>query len=141
MVFGLPFVKKYHSSITKILVVQVNSNPKKNFDFHWILDEVRKSKLADINLQMKQLLNQHWDNICNNFYYTVLGYFHFETDTTFCVLFLRIHDISVDSVKFWTDGVILRSSDLPHSSTVPCFLINVIDQVILLFSSLFELFV
>ena len=90
---------------------------------------------------MKQLLNQNWGNICNN-YYTFFGYFHFETDATFCVLFLffRIHDISVDSVKFWTDGVILRSSDLPHSATVPCFLINVLDQVIL-FSSLFQLFV
>ena len=86
---------------------------------------------------MKQLLNQNWDNICNN-YYTVLGYFHFETDATFCVfLFFRIHDISVDSVKFWTDGVILRSCDLPHSATVPCFLISVLDQVILLLSSLF----
>ena len=82
---------------------------------------------------MKQLLNQNWDNICNNNYYTVFGYFHFETDTTCCVLFFRIHDISVDSVKFWTDGVILRSSDLPHSATAPCFLINVIDQVILFF--------
>ena len=29
--------------------------------------------------------------------------------------------------------MILRSSDLPHSATVPCFLINVLDQVILLF--------
>ncbi|XP_074608331.1 gamma-tubulin complex component 5-like isoform X2 [Acropora palmata] len=41
----------------------------------------------------------------------------------------RIHDISVDSVKFWTDGVILRSCDLPHSATVPCFLISVLDQI------------
>lgn len=81
---------------------------------------------------MKQLLNQNWDNICNNCD-TVFGYFHFETGTTCCFLFFRIHDISVDSVKFWTDGVILRSSDLPHSATVPCFLINVLDQVILLF--------
>lgn len=83
---------------------------------------------------MKHLWNQSWDNICN---YTVFGLFHLENDTTFCFLFFRIHDINVDSVKFWTDGVILRTSDPPHSAVVPCFLINVLDQVIFLSSSLF----
>ena len=62
------------SQLTKILVVHVNSNPKKNFDFHWILNEVRQSKLGDINLRMKQLLNQHWDNICNNYYIIIFSF-------------------------------------------------------------------
>ncbi|XP_068734971.1 gamma-tubulin complex component 5-like isoform X2 [Montipora capricornis] len=41
----------------------------------------------------------------------------------------RIHDISVDSVKFWSDGVILRCSDHPQNPVVPCFLLTVINQI------------
>ena len=99
-------------------------------------------ELEKKNSHLRESFKKIWRNLFAQSYHKWYTQFTLRSNilskacvssSTLKCLFLstvRIQAISVDSASFWSDGVIIRCTNQPLISVVPCFLQNFVNQVI-----------